>query len=587
MTTRGRAQADLDGPETPIAFGSLTAADVATDSNMPQAGNNAPRPSDRPELGNAARNQDETDIEALVNRFDALLALDANLSTILAATDTLSPTYIITKLDLLVKEVLRLAISVPDAYYAANGIRLKKFIDAVAIAQLNLDVDSESDVDRFYTACKVLEPKLGTLANLVAARHPSPRYQDDARALSRCVEKAAEFSFRLLERWKYQRKEAHDTRREAQDATRSEEEAKKRAEGAVRHMEWKDVSSVSEQFTTIRAMNLAKLAEEHAVRFLIDLTKVHLPGDSDADLKSFVRHVKTPDFQAPRTFDAFILLLKSFESPEKAIARARKVFELASERHDFAGANDVLTLRDRVSEIDEQLSLTHQTSRHGFDLGSLQRHLPTQIYMNVTDVHVLLRTIFTAWGLDKTSAEFRAELGQLAREFCAVNAMPMVMDHSYVAGSLRLIFEESGIRAKIEGVAAAIRAERTARQAIGSTASPILAISSMEDAAAADTDPIMAIDYDSDSAFMDVEHLAVALAEIACDCCGTRGHRVSECERAKPTIEAIITALRSQSMVSKPPISYDRLLNAVRVVLRLPFPNHRRTRFRSSSDGNR
>jgi hypothetical protein len=85
MTTRGRTQADLDGPETPIAFGSLTAADVATDSNMPQAGNNAPRPSDRPELGNAARNQDETDIEALVNRFDALLALEANSNTFLEA----------------------------------------------------------------------------------------------------------------------------------------------------------------------------------------------------------------------------------------------------------------------------------------------------------------------------------------------------------------------------------------------------------------------------------------------------------------------------------------------------------------------
>ena len=57
----------------------------------------------------------------------------------------------------------------------------------------------------------------------------------------------------------------------------------------------------------------------------------------------------------------------------------------------------------------------------------------------------------------------------------------------------------------------------------------------------------------------------------------TRGIRVAQCERSKDTIEAIIALLKKQAMAASAPISYDRLLNAVRSTMRLPCPNHWRS----------
>jgi len=149
------------------------------------------------------------------------------------------------------------------------------------------------------------------------------------------------------------------------------------------------------------------------------------------------------------------------------------------------------------------------------------------------------------------------------------------------------MFEDSGIRRKIDGVAATVRSERSVRQAaIGNTGAPVLAIS--DDVAPASNSVVCYVDDTLDLENMDAELLAVALAEISCDCCGVKGHRVAQCERSKDTIEAIIALLKKQAMTASAPTSYDRLLNAVRSTMQLPFPNHRRSpRFRGAADGNR
>ena len=558
--TRGK---DPVEPATPIAFGSI---DIG-DAGLAEAG---PAPPDPP-----AREARETRVaqqEEFLAEFERLLRsyqngtsdddFEAMMTQILSRLTTLCHT------------------GSGSMYLAMSQVPFDLVTFAVAMAQGRVNLNSPVEVESFTVKVKAIEAKIPVIA-LMANRGPQ-RSQNGLQDFVSTVRDAATMFSRLLDSVKRDRKEV-------QDALRQETEATKRAENAVKALKWDNVHDTIARLETIRLLYLTPLPDARQVEFAANAIKILLPLDCDTDLASFKRHLSSKSTILPATFDAFCTLMRSFESPEKRIASARRVYELATERHDFAGENATLTLRDRISEIDEQLSKTHDTMNDASVRENFHRHLSAEVYQAVTDIHRLLRLVFKAWGLEKCSTEFRSELSQLGLEYASDNLLPRTMDIAYAAGTLRRMFEDSGIRRKIDGVAATVRSERSVRQAaIGNTAAPVLAIS--DDVAPASNSAVCYVDdaSDLDLESIDAELLAVALAEISCDCCGIKGHRVAQCERTKDTIEAIMALLKKQVMNVSAPTSYDRLLNAVRSTMQLPFPNHRRSpRFRGAADGSR
>ena len=556
--TRGK---DPVEPATPIAFGSIDIGDAV----QAEAG---PAPPDSP--AREAR-------EIRVARQSAILT---EFEELLRSYQTGTSEHTFSEMLTAIHERLSTLCHTGSGamYFAMSEVPFRLVTFAIAVAQGRVDLNNPVEVETFANAIKRIEAKMPVLT-LMANRVPN-NTPDGLQDFANTVRDSATMFSRLLDSVKRDRKEV-------QDALRQEEEATKRAENAVKALKWDNVHDSIARLETIRHHYLTRLPDARQVEFCANSIKILLPLDADTDLASFKRHLSSKSTTLPATFDAFCALMRTFESPEKRIASARRVYELATERHDFAGENATLTLRDRISEIDEQLSKTHDTMNDASVRENFHRHLSADVYQAVTDVHRLLRLIFKAWGLEKCSTEFRSELSQLALEYASDNLLPRTMDIAYAAGTLRRMFEDSGIRRKIDGVAATVRSERSVRQAaIGNTGAPVLAIS--DDVAPASNSVVCYVDDTLDLENMDAELLAVALAEISCDCCGVKGHRVAQCERSKDTIEAIIALLKKQAMTASAPTSYDRLLNAVRSTMQLPFPNHRRSpRFRGAADGNR
>ena len=548
-------------PATPIAFGSVDIGGAGLAEAGPAA---PPDPPAREALDTRVARQSE-----ILSEFEELLRsyqngtsgddFEAMLTQILRRLTTLCHT------------------GSGAMFFAMSEVPFRLVTFAIAVAQGQVDLNNPAEVESFARSIKAIEAKMPVVTLMADRGRNTP---DGLQEFANAVRDSATMFSRLLDSVKRDRKEV-------QDALRQETDATKRAESAVKSLKWDNIHDTIARLEIIRRLYLASVTDARQVEFFTNSINILLPIDCDTDLASFKRHLSSKSTTLPETFDAFCTLMRSFESPEKRIASARRVYELATERHDFAGDNAALTLRDRISEIDEQLSKTHDTMNDASVRENFHRHLSAEVYQAVTDIHRLLRLVFKAWGLEKCSTEFRSELSQLGLEYASNNSLPRTMDIAYAAGTLRRMFEDSGIRRKIDGVAATVRSERSVRQAaIGNTAAPVLAIS--DDVAPASNSGVCYVDDALDLESMDAELLAVALAEISCDCCGVKGHRVAQCERTKDTIESIMALLKKQVMTVSAPTSYDRLLNAVRSTMQLPFPNPRRSpRFRDAADGSR
>ena len=527
-------------------------------------------PQDTPSLGPAPEGREggERETDAIIAGNDILKEFDAfvkaynqdpaslpwqdALSTMSAALDRLCRTC------------------TGDNWFGMAGLRFPALVNALGAIQAMVDLDEPSQVrllgDTLFhigAKCNLIETLAmrGSVAN--------PRLPGEVRAF---VEHVSQVSLSI--------KRQNDRLKEHADAV-------KRADVLVSKLPWRDVNDTIVRLETIRDLTMTSMPEKQVASYLVRATKVYLPSDADADLMAFKRHLSERTYVAPETFKDFCVGMRRFESVEKRIANAIKVYELVMQRHDFAGPCELITLNHRVSEIDELLSRTHVDQR---DLDSIfHRHLPSDVYHTCTDLHYLLKNLLDAWGLRRRcSTEFRSDLETMAKQYADDMKLPRLVGADYVAGTLRRLFVESGMRAKINGVAATMRSEGSVRRnAIGSTGAPVLVAQADQDSEASDSEDLLHHpDVD------EPELLAVALAELSCDCCGHKGHRVAQCPQAKQTIDTVIETIRSQVMVTTPPTSHDRLLNAVRATMNLPFPNHRRSsnrspRFRRTADGNR
>ena len=373
--------------------------------------------------------------------------------------------------------------------------------------------------------------------------------------------------------------------------TSSHEE--KRAEDVMNRSDLSSIGGFVRAIQHVSERFFSNWLEARKVEYFVFRLKTLKIDDVDPDLVSAHRRFAASDFVPPRDLAHLCLILYDLETPEKKLSECRKVYDLANERHDFTQVDPTATkLIDRVVEIDELLSRIWELRRTSQETKrDFLRHLKIEERHTCCDLSVLTTSLLEAWGLGKLSAEFQAEIQGMLERYRNTMSISQQIDERYKAGSLRELWEKSGVKEKIDAVASVRRSEgRMRAKALGTT--PILAAYEPYQTNQANEPNQHQVyqEYEEEDWEEDWGVFAISEADVNCDFCGVKGHRILTCHKAKPTLDLIAKTIKEAPFVTGggEPQKLSRLLNAVRSSLGLPYPTFRRTgRFRGGAEGNR